>query len=76
MDLDEVATPFDLGTQGAATFQFTVDLPFERLYGFESVPAGLQALERLSENQLHAHLEARITSAAFFGIEYRSALSA
>src|SRR5690606_11677492 len=76
VNLDEVTTPVDFGAQGTAAFQLSVDLTLQRLDGLEGVATGPQALERLGENQLHACFSARITSAAFFGIEYRSALPA
>ncbi|MCY1457190.1 hypothetical protein D9M71_744580 [compost metagenome] len=75
MDLDEVATPVDFGTQGAAAFQFAIDLALQALDLDEGVLAGPEGLEGFVQLQLHGR-SCRITSAACCGMEYRSALSA
>ncbi|MDT4850603.1 hypothetical protein FQZ97_847560 [compost metagenome] len=67
VDLDEIAAPLDLGTQGPAPFQLAVDLPLQRLHFGEGVTPGPEALEGFLQDKLHGR-SARITSAACCGM--------
>ncbi|MCY1438364.1 hypothetical protein D9M71_545580 [compost metagenome] len=53
VDLDEVAAPVDLGTQGAAAFQFAVDLALQALDLDEGVLAGPEGFEGFVQLELH-----------------------
>ncbi|MND72786.1 hypothetical protein D3C80_643470 [compost metagenome] len=68
VDLDEIAAPLDLGTQGAAAFQLAVHLPLQALDFGKRIAPGPQPLEGFSQYQFHSRPWARITSAACCGM--------
>ncbi|MCY1186957.1 hypothetical protein D9M73_278790 [compost metagenome] len=53
VDLDEVAAPVDFGTQGAAAFQFAIDLALQALDLDEGVLAGPEGFEGFVQLELH-----------------------
>src|SRR5690606_10572991 len=84
MDLDEIASPRDLGAQGAAPLQFAVHLTLQTLHFDEGILASPEGFEGFAEKQFHHYSGrrraqgrcARMMSAARSGMEWISAVCA
>ena len=68
VNLDEIATTLDFGTQRAPTFELAINLTVQTLDFGERIAPIPEAFERLSKDQFHPWCSARITSAACCGM--------
>src|SRR5690606_18770632 len=75
VNLDEIALPVDLGTQGTARIECAEDLASQAFHLGDGTAAGRECLERFFQNWCHFSSR-RITPAARSGMLYRSACPA